>query len=226
MSHSRNSVASKPQCRARQLGPKGVDACPRLPHFDSAQRSLHLLHSVEITGPPGCGKSITAWKLAREFHRGGWEVLRADPNQAAAAITQIPALRHSPWKKVLVIDDAQIFPLDFTARVAELADPDTKVIRVTTDAHAEASSAIRIPAQLAARTLGDDFRRRKEEILPIVQRYDSQVGDGYLDTPLERRINEAETSDTPWQFALFVLRGVMGAEPAKRIERPTRFRAG
>ena len=198
-----------------RLGPKDVDACPRLPHFDSAARSLELLHAVEITGLPGCGKSITAWQLAEDYHRQGWEVLRADPAQAQAAIvadSRRCAIR--PGRTVLVIDDAQTFPAGFADRLADVAGPDTKVdpgddgFRRRSD-----QRAFRIPAQAAVGILADEFRRRRDEILPIVRRYDPQVGDGYLDVPLERRIEEAETSDTPWQFA-FAVRGG-GARPAR-----------
>lgn len=188
------------------LGPRDTDVCPRLPHFDSALRFLELLHTVEIAGPAGCGKSITAWQLARVHHLHGREVLRADLAQAPAALMEIPALRNSPWKKLLVIDDAQTFPAGFAEQLAEVAGPKTKVIRAATDTEGERSTAIRIPAQAAVGILAIDFRRRRDEILPIVRRYDPQVGDGYLDVPLERRIEEAEASDTPWQFA-FAVRG-------------------
>src|SRR5581483_9447227 len=51
-----------------RLGPKDVEACPRLPHFDSAAQKLSLLHFVEIAGESGSGKSITVWQLAYALH--------------------------------------------------------------------------------------------------------------------------------------------------------------
>lgn len=189
-----------------RLGPRDVDACPPLPHFETAARDLDVLHAVEIAGGSGCGKSITAWQLARTYHRQGWEVLRADSARMQDHDHALLTVRHSHWRRVLVIDDAQAFPAGFSQRVSSLAGPRTKVIQVTTDFAGERSSAVRIPARVAVDILAGEFRRRRGEIIPIVRRFDSHVGEGYLDTSLERRIDEAARSETPWQFA-FVLRG-------------------
>jgi hypothetical protein len=189
-----------------RLGPKDVDTCPRLPHFETAARNLDLLHAVEIAGGPGCGKSITAWQLARTYHREGWEVLRLDLARVRGVDDLPLAVQGTYWKKVLVVDDAQALREGFAERLANLAGPRTKVIRATTDSAGERSSAVRIPAKVAVEILAEDFRRRRAEVLPIVRRFDPRVGDGRSDTSLEDRIDEAAKSDTPWQFA-FVLRG-------------------
>ncbi len=60
------------------LGPRDVEACPRLPHFDAALNHLSLLNVVEIAGESGSGKSITLWQLADEYHSKDWQVLRLD----------------------------------------------------------------------------------------------------------------------------------------------------
>lgn len=189
-----------------RLGPRDVDACPRLPHYDSAQRNLELLHIADIAGLAGCGKSITAWHLAREYNRQGWEVLRPDPAPSQEVEASIQAVGLSKWKRVLVVDDTQIFPSRFIERLSELAGPDLKLILATTDAKGVRSRSIQIPAKIAVEILATEFRRRRDEVLPIVRRFDSHVGDEYSATPLERRIEDAAESDTPWQFA-FVLRG-------------------
>jgi hypothetical protein len=189
-----------------RLGPKDVDTCPRLPHFETAARTVDLLHAVEIVGGPGCGKSITAWQLARTYHRQGWEVLRLDVTRVPAADDQLLAVQGTYWRKVLVMDDAQALPEGFAEHVANLAGPRIKVIRAITDSTGERSSAVRIPAKVAVEILAEDFRRRQGEVLPIVRRFDRRVGDGHSEISLERRIKEAANSDTPWQFA-FVLRG-------------------
>lgn len=109
-----------------RLGPRDVDACPQLPHFDSAVRALELLHTVEIVGSPGCGKSITAWQLARLYHRQHREVLRPTLTQGRAAADSLSAIAGTSWRKVLVIDDTQAFPEGFATRAAELAGPRMK----------------------------------------------------------------------------------------------------
>jgi hypothetical protein len=189
-----------------RLGPRDVETCPRLPHFAAAERALELLHTVEIAGEPGCGKSITAWQLASDYNRLGWEVLRPNTVRAQPDNSSTSVIHRPLWKRVLVLDDTQMFRDRFVERLAELAGAEVKVIRTTTDAEGERSSSIRIPAKSAVETLAAEMRRRGGEILPIVRRYDSQVGDGYMDIPLGRRIDEAEKANTPWQFS-YILRG-------------------
>ena len=189
-----------------RLGPRDVDSCPRLPHYDSARRALDLVHRVDIAGPPGCGKSITVWQLAREFNRSGWHVLRPTSPHPADPAALLNPIKTNHWKRVLVVDETQTLNPGFTEQLNELANPRLTVITGTTDATGEQPRSVRIPAQIAVEILASDFRRRGDELLPIVHTYDSRVGDGYSATPLASRIDEAATSDTPWQFS-FVLRG-------------------
>ena len=188
-----------------RLGPRDVDSCPRLPHYESARRAIQLVSRVNIAGPPGCGKSITAWQLARDYSRSGWQVLRPTSPRPADSPDLLNSVRADRWQRVLVVDDTQTLSSDFIDQLNELASSRLIVITATTDARGEQPRAIRIPAQVAVETLAADFRRRRDQLLPIVQLYDSRIGDGYSATPLESRIDEAAKSDTPWRFS-FVLR--------------------
>jgi hypothetical protein len=189
-----------------RLGPRDVEACPRLPYLASAKNALDLLHKVEIAGGSGCGKSITAWQLASDYNRDGWEILRPDAASAEPGVSWKSLFEGRLWKRVLVVDDTQKFPNGFADRLAERAGDRIKVILGTTDTEGERSAAIRLPAQTAVRALAEEMRQRRAQILPIVRHYDSHVGDGYLDMPLERRIADAAEASTPWQFA-YMLRG-------------------
>ena len=189
-----------------RLGPRDVDSCPRLPHIESARRDLDLVHRVDITGGPGCGKSITVWHLARELNRSGWHVLRPTSPYPADAGPLLNAVKASAWKSVCVVDDAQTLSDGFTHNLNELATPRLRVITGTTDPMGEKPRSVRIPAQIAVEVLAGYYRSRQRELLPIVRRYDFRIGDDYMSTPLEGRIDRAAESDTPWQFS-FVLRG-------------------
>jgi hypothetical protein len=189
-----------------RLGPRDVDSCPRLPQFATAHRTLQILNKVDIAGPPGCGKSVTAWQLARDLNQAGWHVLRPVPRKPDDSNQLLSSLRKDLWKRVVVVDDAQTFGELFTERLNELAGPRLAVITGTTDATGEQPRSVRIPTQVAVETLADDFRRRRSEVLPIVNKYDSRIGDEYMATPFEWRLDEAAKASTPWEFA-FILRG-------------------
>ena len=189
-----------------RLGPRDVDSCPQLPHYDSARQALQQVNRVNIAGPPGCGKSITAWQLAHSYSRSGWHVLRPTSPPSADISGLLNAVRMDHWQRVLVVDDTQTLSSGFIDQLNELASSRLNVITGTTDAGGEQPRAIRIPAQVAVETLATDFRRRRDELLPIVNLYDSRIGDAYSAIPLEWRIDEAAKSDTPWHFS-FVLRG-------------------
>ena len=189
-----------------RLGPRDVDSCPRLPHYESARRAIQLVHRANIAGPPGCGKSITAWQLAHDHNRSGWHVLRPASQHPANPPGLLDFVGTDHWKRVLVVDDTQTLSAPLIDRLNELANSRLIVITATTDAAGEQPRAIRIPAQVAVETIATDFRRRRDDLLPIVQLHDPRIGDAYSATPLESRIDEAAKSDTPWRFS-FVLRG-------------------
>ena len=189
-----------------RLGPSDVEACPRLPHFNAAMEKLSLLHTVEIAGESGSGKSITLWQLAHEFHRKNWQVLRLDaPNESRFALA-LEKLKAQRWNTVAVIDDSQIFPTGLIANIRSLASENVKVIIGTTDPKGERQEAVRAAAIVAVELLADHFRSQRATILPIVRKLDSRVGDGFLDIRFESRIDEAVKEKTPWQFG-YVLRG-------------------
>src|SRR6202035_5502504 len=99
-----------------RLGPRDVEACPRLPYFASGKNALDLLHRVEIAGGSGCGKSITAWQLASDYNRDGWEILRPDAASAEPGVSWKSLFEGPLWKRVLVVEDTQKFPNGFADR--------------------------------------------------------------------------------------------------------------
>ena len=189
-----------------RLGPRDVDSCPSLPQLTSARKKLELVNRVDIAGASGCGKSITVWQLARELNRKGWHVLRPTSPNPANTDSLLASVKTNRWKSVLVTDDAQTFPRSFIEKLNEQVNSNKVVITGTTDESGIQPRSVRIPSQIAVEVLARNYRTRRDELLPIVKHFDSNIGDEYSSTPLERRIDQAAKSKIPWQFS-FVLRG-------------------
>jgi len=189
-----------------RLGPRDVDSCPRLPHYASVMKAIETVNFVDIAGGSGCGKSITAWQVARTLNRAGWQVLRRESGDTSIDGGALESLKIERWKRAVVVDDTQALASGFVERLANLAGPRLAVITGTTDAAGDQPRSVRIPAELAVETLATELRKRRAEVLPIVKRLDTRIGDEYMATPLEWRIDEAAKEKTPWGFA-FVLRG-------------------
>lgn len=188
------------------LGPRDVSVCPHLPHFRDASRQLDLLHKVHISGSPGCGKSVTIWQLAYHYHNLGWHVIQPERDATVSEYQKISFVRSTHWPTVVVVDDTQSISERFLHELQELSDDKTKVVLGTTDIDWQRDKTIRISASDSVRALAKEFRERRDEILPIVQQFDSQVGDDFLSIRIEDRIRSAENSETPWQFT-YVIRG-------------------
>ncbi len=189
----------------QRLGPADVVACPRLPQLAAAHRQLDVVNHVEITGPAGCGKSITAYQIAYDFLQRGWEVLR--PSDAVEfEHVLLRSASELADKTVLVVDDGQTFTPQFRMELSELASYTRKVLITITDRDADIPGTIRISNSAAVDTLHRAYLKRRDEVLPIVSRLDNHIGERYLDTSIEHRINEAAKAETPWQFN-FILRG-------------------
>ena len=193
-----------------RLGPGNVVSCPRLPHFETALQQLDVLNKIHIAGASGSGKSITVWQLAHHYNKLGWHVIRPDlsTNVTETDRHQIDFVRSKRWPTVVVVDDTQLMSYHFLEDLLELSDDRTKLILGTTDADWEREQTFRISASAAVQLLAEVFRARRDEILPIVQRLDSDshVGDDFLSTRIEDRIAIAANSETPWQFA-YAVRG-------------------
>ena len=189
-----------------RLGPRDVEACPRLPHFGAAFEKLSMLHTVEVAGDSGSGKSITVWQLAHELHRRGWQVLRLDAVQKPTLPASLDVIRTQGWQTVAVVDDSQIFASHMIEQLHELANERLKLIFGTTDPSGEQHGAIRAAAKTAVEALASHCRNNRQTLLPLVRRFDSQIGDGFLDERIESRIDQAAKEQTPWQF-VYVLRG-------------------
>ncbi len=188
------------------LGPSDVNVCPRLPEVDIAKQQLEEAGSSVIIGKMGSGKSLIAYQTAHDLNKDGWEILRLKKltQSKEQLIAHLLALPH---KSLLIIDNAQSFDEDIVSYILENATDKLRVLALTTDDNISRYNKIHIANERALSFIAEDFRNRQNEILPIIQRFDRSIGEGYLDIPLEQRINDAlKSSGTPWQFN-FILTG-------------------
>ena len=199
-SHQRgieNAIAGK------RLGPADVDQCPEFTICGQVVTELKRSHWYSIVGQPGCGKSITAWQAAKEFHDHDYSVWR--PRCSAGAdelLRNLPTASPS----LLVIDDAQQFGSGFVERLSEHSCETLKVVFTCTLADIVTPNPSCISPASGVDKLNSSILERRDEILPIVQRFDDRVGDSYMDVSFERRVDDCARQKTPWEF-FWVLRG-------------------
>ena len=187
----------------KRLGPADVDQCPTFKICGQVVTELDRSHWYSIAGQQGCGKSITAWQAAKRFHDGGYSVWRPDYNAKADEL-----LKHLPLSlpSLLVIDDAQQFGVGFVDRLSERSCEALKVIFTTTLADIVTPNPTCISPASCIDELKSFLLTRRDEILPIVQRFDDEISDRYMGASFERRIDDCARQKTPWEF-FWVLRG-------------------
>jgi hypothetical protein len=191
--------------RGQKLGPADVQACPRLPEVQVVTRLLRQRHIVWLVGKSGSGKSITAYQVAENLVREGWETLRLKDLDRSdnELIMSVCAL---PRRTLLLLDDVERLDRNLILRLHEIASPQLLALFVALSEQAGRTALVTINEKRAVAEIAQCLRHRRAETLETVKALDNRVGEGYLDTSIELRIDEAAESDTPWQF-MFVLTG-------------------
>ena len=186
-----------------RLGPADVEHCPEFPICKQVVVELNRSHWYSIVGQRGCGKSVTAWQAAKKLHDVGYSIWR--PHYDAKPHELLQSLP-TQSKSLLVIDDTQQFGRGFIERLAERSCETLKIIFTSTLADAMAPNPSCISPSSGVDTLKISILKRRDEILPIVMRFDDRVSDRYMDVSFERRIDDCARQRTPWEF-FWVLRG-------------------
>ncbi|MCA2018655.1 hypothetical protein LDJ79_21245 [Vibrio tritonius] len=187
----------------RRLGPSDVVHCPELSICREIKTELDRSHLYWITGKQGCGKSITAWQVAKKFYDEGFIVCR--PDYSSEPVELLKSLVND-FNKILVIDDAQQYSNDFIFRLSERACSTLKIIFTSTLIDFNISSPAIISPSLANKEIQNALINRRSEVLPIVQSFDDDVSDSYMGTSLENRLIQCSKQNSPWEF-FWVLRG-------------------
>lgn len=190
----------------RGLGPRDVEICPAIDEVGRLVRDLAAGGAALITGPSGSGKSLAAYQAAHFFWRDGSEVVRlADPALPALQLREV--LRGLPRPLIAVVDDGQRLRESDLRTLLDLGGDGLLIVAVVSSDSPVASLGIRIDAPRAAAALSVALERRRAETLAAVATLDPHVGDGYIDEPLEHRIEvAARDAKTPWHLS-FVLSG-------------------
>ena len=90
--------------------------------------------------------------------------------------------------------------------LSEQARLNRKLVFAKTISGSYQFDTILITNEDAVNVLYKSYLSRKEEILPIVHRCDSDVGSDFFTQPYARRLDSAKKASTPWQFN-YILRG-------------------
>ena len=189
-----------------RLQPCHVIACPRLPQVEGIKKRLGVVDYVIVEGEPGCGKSISVYQVAFDLSLQGYTIYRYINKNAEDTIL-VP--QSDDKKYLVIIDDAQNLPQFSLENVLSQSQRKTKIILAFTKLEKGKpfySEPIRLTNHDAVNAIAKDYKKRKSEILPIVQHFDKSVGDGMLDVPFESRIKNAAIKETPWLFN-YTLRG-------------------
>jgi hypothetical protein len=186
----------------KRLGPADTEACPQFPVCDDIIAELGRAHFFEVVGTRGCGKSITAWHVARRLHASGFTVWR--PRTTANSEVLLSSIPRS--RALMVIDDAHLLGRPFAIRMSEISGTESKVLLVSTVQDASQASVICIPPERCVAQIATSLLSRKKELLPIIRQYDDWVGDGYGNVSLEDRVRQAQKENTPEEF-FWILRG-------------------
>ena len=189
-----------------RLQPCHVCACPRLRQVEDIKKRLDVVDYVIVEGEPGCGKSISIYQAAFDLSKKGYVVYRYINKNAEDTIF-LP--QSNEKKHLIIIDDAQNLPQFSLEQIISQSQKRTKIILAFTQLKTAERSyvePIRITNFDAVKAISQDYKKRKSEILPIIQKFDKYVGDGMTDTPFESRIKNAGTKSTPWLFN-YTLRG-------------------
>jgi len=188
-----------------RLTPSDVSSCPRLPQILEAKLKLNVAHSVLIKGEPGCGKSITAYQIAYDFSQEGWEAVRfcASSSDGLRSIE----LPDTLYKTIYVIDDAQQLKQGIITKMLESSNERSKIVITQTIDFNLPFESISISKIQSVNTLYKEYLKRRNEVLSIVKKYDSSIGDSYLDTPIEWRLKVAARKESPWLFNYTLIGG-------------------
>jgi hypothetical protein len=202
-----NQVGMERAIMGYRLLPSDVMACARLPQIVDAKNKLDQTHSVIIKGAPGCGKSITAYQLAFNYQNQGWEVVKFDNSKLIS-----PGIRfkRDGYKTLYILEDAQQIKDDIIIKLIGSANQTLKIIITQTLASEFSAESVTISKEQSVKAIYNHYLVNKNNIISIIKNVNKlagrNVGDSFMDTPIEYILDLALNEETPWMFN-YSLRG-------------------
>ena len=204
-----NQVGLEHAIMGHRLLPSDVLACPRLPQLKEAKIKLEQAHSVIIEGSPGSGKSISAYQLAWDYLKQGWEILKLDTSKLDSYKNRL-LLINDGYKTIFIIDDAQQLDKEQVVELMTKANKNSKLIITQTVTSNFPMESVTLSQKQAVETLYEHYKQREKEILPIIKETNRvsgrSVGNAIMDTPFKFVLDVAQKEDTAWLFN-YSLRG-------------------
>lgn len=185
-----------------RLTPADVEVCPRFPQVEKIKKQLSIVDYTVIEGETGCGKSISIYQAAYDFYRDGWRVYQCKATETIDS----KSIRDNTELSLYIIDDAQQLSEKLVDSLKKQARPNAKILFAKTISSVVKQDTILLTNKEAVELIYSDFVKKKEEIVPVVHKFDKSVGMNFMDHPIERRLEAAKEAVTPWQFN-YILRG-------------------
>lgn len=196
-----NSLASA--VLGYKLTPQDIKVCAELPQVQKAEKILKMNNFVILQGKPGSGKSISCYQIAYKYLRKGYEVLRYNNNyfNTEDNITIPPNI-----KAVFIIDDAHLLDEGILRNLKEKTSEEQKIILTITDDIEVESALVAISNIENIASLKNFYLENQLSIKDIISDIDNDIGDYFMQEPLERRIELASKEENLWTFN-YILRG-------------------
>ena len=89
-----------------RLTPADVQACPRFPQVDKLKKQIEIVDYVTLQGEPGCGKSISLYQAAYDYHLKDWHVYRYIGRNNEC----VPVIPHNTERSLYLLTTLKTFP--------------------------------------------------------------------------------------------------------------------
>ncbi|MBD5086411.1 MAG: HNH endonuclease [Clostridiales bacterium] len=179
------------------LNQNSVISCPKLPIFNEAYINVNTLHFVSIIGESGSGKSLTAFQIAYEFYKNGYDIFLYIGGDPAELPSNSPAL--------YIIDNAHLYQ-SLVNRLKTKVNKNVKLICVYTDSANVQERGIRITAKQAVDVLYDYYKTNAKLIIPVIKSINRRFGTDFGDISYANLIARARLQKSPYYFN-YIIRG-------------------